>query len=189
MDIRLNIMRHSSWNGFEWCFKKHISNGNRPEISRWGTQPLAEEEMIRIAKLCQYTWICKPSAKGMIRWFRDDGWGLFARAKQFACIARVMMGQPNMLTRWGNVFHRYAYRVEDSQPSNIWWKDARALSWHTACRRFGYRGCDSCLKRRTCHWKRKRLMEQRGFTISIKVSGNINKRSVGSIRHWPVNEN
>ena len=83
-----------------------------------------------------------------------------------------MMGQPNMLILDERLFHRYAYRVEDSR--SLPTSDGRTHELYRGAPLVdhSYRGCDSCLKDGHVIEKGNHasLMEQRGFYYNLYQS-------------------
>ena len=175
MAIRLKTShRHTLRNGFgNGASRNMVSNRNRSvKISRWEIQRLAKKRWFT-AKLCHIHGFVSPPPRIRITVISDDG-GDFARAKQLLCIACAkMMGQPNMLIldeATSSIDTRTELKIQEA--FNIWWRDARALSWRIVCRPFVI--ADVILVLKDGHVIEKgnhaSLMEQRGFYHNLYQS-------------------
>ena len=93
-----DITRHSLRNGFGMVLQETwLQTGTVRENITMGNPTISEEEMIRIAKLCHINGFVSRLPQGYDTVISDDGGDFSQGQKQLLCIARVMMGQPNML--------------------------------------------------------------------------------------------
>jgi len=93
-----DITRHSLRNGFGMVLQETwLQTGTVRENITMGNPTISEEEMIRIAKLCHIHGFVSRLPQGYDTVISDDGGDFSQGQKQLLCIARVMMGQPNML--------------------------------------------------------------------------------------------
>ena len=93
-----DITRQSLRNGFGMVLQETwLQTGTVRENITMGNPTISEEEMIRIAKLCHIHGFVSRLPQGYDTVISDDGGDFSQGQKQLLCIARVMMGQPNML--------------------------------------------------------------------------------------------
>jgi len=93
-----DITRQGLRNGFGMVLQETwLQTGTVRENITMGNPTISEEEMIRIAKLCHIHGFVSRLPQGYDTVISDDGGDFSQGQKQLLCIARVMMGQPNML--------------------------------------------------------------------------------------------
>ncbi len=96
-DIR-DIMRASLRNGYGMVLQETwLKTGTIRENITMGNPDISEEAMIEVAKACHIHSFVKKLPKGYDTFVSEDSEDFSQGQRQLLCIARVMMGKPDML--------------------------------------------------------------------------------------------